>query len=68
MGAGYYHVLMIGFVSCKKPKESMMASFKKSSEDNIEMTRDVATKNVSIIISCVMEKRQQFDGDSLCKV
>lgn len=68
MGAGYYHILMISFVSHKKPKEGMMASFKKSSEDNVEMTGDVATNSVSVIISCVMEKRQRFDGDSLCKV
>ena len=57
MGTGYYHILMLSFVSHKKPKEGAMASFKKSFEDNIEMTGDVVTNSVSTeIVSCVMEK------------
>lgn len=68
MGTGYYHILMLSFVSHKNPKEGMMASFKKSLEDKIEMAGVVATNSVSIeTISCPMEKRR-FDGGSLCKV
>lgn len=40
-----------------------MFSFKKSFEDNIEVTGDAATNSASVvIINCVMEKGQQLDG------
>lgn len=45
-----------------------MASFKKSLEDNIEMTGDVATNSSSVVIINCRGKGTTVRWGSLCKV